>query len=185
RLAGVETTNGCTVVATAKTIEGTVPPWSRVFVFDSSYIPYIDSGAGFGTAADNRGNFQFNTPPGKYVIFVIGPAGDAAGIAITSPDSGKTGSVSKQQQLQLPGVVSGTVVTAASDTMLVFLEGMCQYQVLVTAGAFSLGSVPPGTYVLKVARISGSLIGIGLTILHEQRIQVNPGSVTPLTPIRF
>jgi hypothetical protein len=180
QIAGVETTNGCTVVATAAGIEGTVPPQSRVFVFDTSYIPYIDSGVGIGTAADNNGAFQFKTLPGKYNILVIGPTGEAAGIAITSGDAA---TVSKEQRLELPGAVSGTISSAAGDTLLIFLEGMCQYQIVSVPRSFILKNIPKGTYALKIARISSPGSGSGMKILREERVLVTAGSTTALGDI--
>ena len=185
RLAGVETTNGCTVVATATSIEGMAPPLSRVFIFDTSYIPYIDSGVGIGTATDDEGAFQFNTPPGNYHIFIVGPTGEAAGIAIKSPDAAHVGAVSKEQQLQPPGAVSGTISTEASDTLLVFLAGMCHYQLITAAGNFYLTNVPEGVYSLKIARVSGPQNGPVMEILHERLVSVNKGDTTVIGEIRF
>jgi hypothetical protein len=186
QLAGVETTNGCTVVATATDIEGTAPPLSRVFIFDSSYIPYIDSGVGIGTAVDDKGVFQFNTPTGgAYNIFIIGPTGEAASIAIKSPDSTDAGSVVKKQELQYPGAISGTISSAASDTFLIFLSGMCHYQLVPVARAFYLANIPEGVYSLKVARLSGPHRDPAMKILYEQVVQVYRGETAPIGQIGF
>jgi hypothetical protein len=185
QIAGVETTNGCTVVATATAIEGSAPPMSRVFIFDTSYIPYIDSGIGIGTAADEEGAFHFNTSPGSYHLFIVEPAGNSAGIAIKSPDSRTGGAVSKEQLLQKPGAVSGTISSATSDTFLVFLEGMCHYQVVTAAQTFYLKNVPEGTYRLKIARLSGPWNEGVVKILYEQQIRVSPKETVEIGDIRF
>ncbi len=184
QVAGVETTNGCTVVASAAAIEGTVPPFSRVFVFDAGYIPYIDSGVGIGTAADEAGTFQFATAPGAYTVFVVGPTGEAAGIPIESPDS-KNGTVSKNQVLHRPGAVSGIIAGAPSDTFLIFLAGMCQYQLAPAARTFYLAGVPEGTYTLKIARLSGASENPSLEFLHEQSVQVHQGDTAAVGWINF
>jgi hypothetical protein len=184
QIAGVETTNGCTITATATAIEGTVPPLSRVFLFDTSYIPYIDSGVGIGTAADNEGVFQFNTRPGNYNIFIIGPTGEAASIAITSPESTNTGSMSKKQELQNPGAISGIISSAVSDTFLIFLAGMCHYQLVSATHTFALINVPAGSYSLKIARLSGTRNAVPLDIVHEQAVMVYPGDTAALGEIR-
>ncbi len=185
QIAGVETTNGCTVVATAGAIEGIAPPLSRAFLCNAGYIPYIDSGIGIGTAADGKGAFQFSAPPGNYTIFIIGPTGEAAGIAITSPDSAGAGAVSKQQQLLYPGAVSGTVSNTTPDTLLVFLAGMCHYQVVFTTAAFYLQNVPEGTYILKIARLPGALTARSLEILHEQPVTVFQDEITAVGDVGF
>jgi hypothetical protein len=185
QIAGVETTNGCTVVATATAVEGTAPPLSRVFIFDTSYIPYIDSGFGIGTAVDNEGAFQFNIAPGSYHIFIIGPTGEAASIAIRSPNSADVGSVSKRQKLQHPGAISGIITNTVSDTFLIFLAGMCHYQVLPATHTFSLLNVPAGTYSLKIVRLSGLSYAAPLDMFHEQEVMVNPGDTTALGEIPF
>jgi hypothetical protein len=185
RLAGVETTNGCTVFATASGIEGTVPPSSRVFIFDTTYIPYVDSGVGIGTAADNNGFFRFNTPPGKYNVFIVGPTGELAGVAINSPSTdGDTSS--KQLPLQDPGAVSGTLSdSATSDTLLIFLEGMCHYQVTTAAHSFFLKNIPEGTYQLKIARLSSLLNSSALKIIYVKQIKITRGATTEFGEARF
>ena len=182
RLAGVETTNGCTVVATATSIEGSAPPMSRVFIFNERYIPYIDSGVGIGTAADGEGAFQCAAPPGVYHVFIIGPTGEAASIAIQSPGSA-SGAVSKNGLLQHPGAVSGTIAGRLSDTLLVFLSGMCHYQLLSTTRSFLLQNVPEGTYTLKIARLSNAIAGA--TILHEEPVTIAPDETTAIGDVGF
>ena len=51
-VSGVETTNGFTITATTTAIKGTAPAYSTVYLFDTGYIPYIDSGFGYGTAVN-------------------------------------------------------------------------------------------------------------------------------------
>ena len=185
RLAGVETTNGCTVVATATSIEGTAPPLSRVFIFNERYIPYIDSGIGMGTAADGEGAFRFSTSPGAYHVFIIGPTGEAANLSVESPGSSDTGHVSKNGRLRHPGAVSGAISSAVADTLLVFLSGMCHYQLLCAERSFFIKNVPEGTYLLEIARLSGAPSGLNREIVHEERVAILPDDTATVGAITY
>jgi len=185
KVAGVETTNGCTVVATASAIEGTAPALSRAFIFDSQYIPYIDSGFGIGTATDEQGKFRCPASPGSYNILVIDPSGNAASISITAPAATRGSTVSEHKQLYRPGAVSGTVSTAGRDTLLVFLQGMCQYQVILADRIFRLTNVPEGSYTLKMARLSGTAGGKLVEIVHEESVTVSQGQTVSIGTIGY
>jgi hypothetical protein len=184
KLAGVETTNGCTVVATATSVEGTAPPLSRVFLFGERYIPFIDSGLGIGTAADADGACRFSAPPGAYNVFIIGPTGEAAGFAVATPAAGAN-QVLRNGMLQRVGAVSGAVSAADSDTLLVFLSGMCHYQLLCAGRSFSLKSVPAGTYELVIARLTGSAAGVTWKTVRELAVTVSPDETAAVGEVSF
>jgi hypothetical protein len=179
-VSGVETTNGyATVTATETTIEGTAPPLSQVYMCDTGYIPYIDSGIGFMTSADVTGDFQFTRQAGRYTIAIISPRSDAAGVTVTSFAEDNH---SPQHLLELPGSVSGAVTGAVSDTFLVYLAGMSHYQVISGGQVFSLRTVPAGRYRLRIIKLSGTN-HTAVTILYDHEVSVNPGEAMPVGEI--
>jgi len=82
--------------------------------------------------------------------------------------------VSKEKLLQKPGAVSGVISRAASDTFLVFLEGMCHYQMVAASRTFYLRNIPEGTYMLKIARLSATQKTALMEILYEQQTTFIP-----------
>jgi hypothetical protein len=154
-VSGVETTNGITVVATTKTIEGTAPPYSQVYLFDTSYIPYIDIGTGFGTSVDLDGSFEFSVSPGTYNILVITRDRSEAGILqkTVSPDISGSDQPEKNT-LKKTGSVSGSVAAASEETILVYLAGTSYYQIFTGSSSFAFHSVPSGKGLLRCAVIS-------------------------------
>ncbi|MBN1576679.1 MAG: hypothetical protein JW913_09020 [Chitinispirillaceae bacterium] len=175
-VSGVETTNGngFTVTATALTIEGTAPPFSQVFVFDTSYIPYIDSGVGIVTSADRDGNYRITTSPGCYNVFVVTPDGAAAGVtAEMVADENRRNTSSQLHTMERPGSISGSIAETTDDPLLVYLAGMCHYTLISNRRDFHFITVPPGNYRLRIARLSWSAGTI--VILHDREISVKQG----------
>lgn len=177
-VSGVETTNGngFTVTATSTTIEGTAPPLSQVFLFDTGYIPYVDSGVGFATSADRNGNYRFDARPGRYHVFVVAPDAEAAGISseTISPHTAETASA-RSHSMERPGSITGSIVAEnASTPLLVYLAGMCHYELISSRRNFHFITVPPGDYRLRVARLSVEGIGT-VTLLYDHTVTVKPG----------
>jgi hypothetical protein len=171
-VSGVETTNGfATVITTPTTIEGTAPPLSQVYMCDTSYIPFIDSGIGFVTSTDLDGNFQFARRSGRYQVSIISPQGTTAGIVI---DSSTENSTAFQNTLERPGSISGSVSRATGDTLLVYLAGMSNYRLLSDGQHFSFTSVPGGDYRLRIIRVPG-INAPPVSILFEKRVTVHGG----------
>lgn len=178
-LSGVETTNGITVVATAETIEGTAPPYSQVYLFDTSYIPYIDIGTGFGTSVDFDGAFEFSVAPGTYNILVIVRDGSEAGILqkTVSPENSPGGEPEKND-LQKTGSVSGSVEADSGETILVYIAGTSYYRILTGSSSFSFQSVPSGKRVVRCTVITSeeSVRLITAGAVTELPVEVTPGS---------
>jgi hypothetical protein len=174
-VSGVETTNGtATVTTTSTTIEGTAPPLSQVYMCDTGYIPYLDSGIGYITSTDLDGNFQFTRKAGSYQISIISPQGAAAGININSAVPNAT---TIQNPLERPGSVSGTVTTTAGDTLLVYLAGTSHYRLATNGSTFLITSVPGGDYQLRIISVQGTT-PLSMAILFEKSVAVQPGEKT-------
>ena len=184
-ISGVETTNGngYTVTATSTTVEGAAPPLSQVFLFDTDYIPYIDSGIGIATTADRNGNYRFTARPGIYNVLVVAPDAGFAGISseTVSPDATAATST-RSHTMERPGSISGSVMEATDTPLLIYLAGMCHYELISTRRDFHFITVPPGTYRLRLARLSdtGTII-----VLHDRTITVKPAQAVQTGEIRI
>jgi hypothetical protein len=171
-VSGVETTNGyATVIATSTTIEGTAPPLSQVYMCDTGYIPFIDFGIGFITSTDFDGNFRFTRRPGSYHVSIFSPQGTTAGTVIESSTDNTT---AFQNSLERPGSISGSVTHTAGDTLLVYLAGMSQYQLVTNGQSFSFTSIPGGNYRLRII-IVPEINELPAAVLFEKRVSVDPG----------
>jgi hypothetical protein len=180
--AGIETTNGATVVVCAKSIEGTIPPFASVYVFDKNYIPYIDSGLGIATAANEDGYFLIN-----------GEKFDTLSVAVISSDksmsaifnAGSNG-LEHRTLLERPGIIEGTVMTNEPEPILVYIYGTGYYVLLKSSGVFEFKDLPQGTYILKAATVS-TAGPEGKAILKKQsmthQIVVTPDHKTIAAPV--
>jgi hypothetical protein len=182
-VAGVETTNGYTVTATSTTVEGTAPPWSQVFLFDTSYIPYIDSGVGIVTSTDMNGNYRIAARPGGYHVFVVAPDAGFAGISSETISSETTAAAStRSHTMERPGSITGSITEATGGPLLVYLAGMCHYELISTGRGFHFITVPPGDYLLRIARLSDEGRG-AISVLHDRTINVKPGEAVQVGEI--
>ncbi len=161
-VAGIETTNGATVVASSSSISGQAPVRSQVWVCDSAYIPIVDSGFARAVSVDDSGRFTIgNLPPGAYTVIVKTQNHDSGalfqGVRVGSNDT------AMRRLLEPTGSIEGTVVSASSSNagVLVFLVGTEYYQILPRAGSFDFGSVPAGTYELQACALALSGPGGG------------------------
>ncbi|MBN1306361.1 MAG: hypothetical protein JXA18_00485 [Chitinispirillaceae bacterium] len=180
-VSGVETTNGITVVATSESIEGTAPPYAQVYLFDTSYVPFIDSGTGLGTSVDSNGMFMFSVVPGTYNILVIARDGAEARMlqATILADQTEYGG-SRKEFLRETGIVNGSVAAGPEEMALVYLAGTSFYRVLTGSASFTFYTVPPGPCILRCARITAKESGdhYAAEIVASISIEVTPGSVT-------
>lgn len=145
--AGVETTNGAVVFVRAEGVDGIAPPHAIVSLFDKNYIPFIDSGIGIATVADENGNFSFK-----------GMKIDTVSLTMFSSDltnaayleSGAAGA-RFDTQLDGKGTLGGTVTAQGADMVLVFIAGTSFYSLQRGSGPFVITSLPEGTYKVKAA----------------------------------
>jgi len=168
-ISGVETTNGFTITATTDAIEGTAPAFSTVYLFDTAYIPYIDSGFGYGTAVTAEKDFRFPLSSGSYNIFVYSYSGDLGGTAqkVALADAAE----SRQKTMDKTTSISGFVTMPENTSALVYIPGSDFYRLLKESGPFTLTGIPAGTFRIKVARLSGTLSQ--LTVLHSVKVDVS------------
>ena len=145
--AGVETTNGVTIVASANKIEGITPPFSGVYLFNRDYIPFIDSGTGLGTTTGSEGGFRFTIEPtASYNIAVV--SADARTSALFSVSRSYTSD--DNVPLLRPAAITGSVSAAINGPILVILKGTGYYHLLSSPQTFTFESVPSGTHNLQV-----------------------------------
>lgn len=179
-ISGVETTNGFTVVATSQSIEGTASAYAQIFLFDTSYVPFIDSGVGFVTAADENGHFRFSAYPGTYNILAIDITDNSVGIisdAVITPDTIQSEVIHKDHFVKT-GSISGNLTSADNGRILVYLAGLCYYEVLTGSSQFTFTSVPPGTYELCFAVIN-STQPTSFELKNKTVITIESGKATP------
>lgn len=152
-VSGVETTNGVTVVATSGSIEGTAPPFANIYLFDTSYIPYINSGTGIATAADANGLFRILAAPGAYNVLALNPYYDEAGVISPAVINGESDNSSQTKRMQRVGSLRGSVLNGSVEggSTLVYLSGAGYYCVVNGSGTFSFNMVAPGPYRLCAA----------------------------------
>jgi hypothetical protein len=182
--AGIETTNGATVVASASSITGTVPPYARVALFDTAFIPMVYRGQGLTSTVDKTGIVEFtDLVPGVYTVIVETNDGRTAaafqGIAVGPSAS----DVTIHKMLEPTGTLAGTV-TAANDAgagLLVYLVGTGYYLALPGPGAFTFESIAPGNYELQAVGLSADGVYVTPTILSSgvsKMVTVNAGRET-------
>lgn len=156
QIAGVETTNGATVVMRDNSIEGSTPPFSSVYMFDTGYIPYIDRGLGIVLSSDDEGKFQLDGI-GKNVLNVQVVDNVNKVSAHLSVD--RRG-VEYKSELKSSGSLQGTVECTRSGRILVFIAGTGYYILLDQQGSFQFNSLPPGSYTVQAALLASSLNGV-------------------------
>lgn len=182
--AGIETTNGATIVVNANKVDGTIPPFSSVYLCEKDYIPYIDSGLGVATAADMDGYFLLNKIHGdSFSIAII--SNDKSLSALLNASS--TGS-SFKALLSKPGALEGSVTTSHQGTVLIFLCGTGYYILLDKPGPFMFKSLPAGKYRLYSAIVSEP-ISISKPFIKfsgsNLEIEITSGNMTTIPPLNI
>lgn len=170
-VSGVETTNGLSVTATTNAVSGKAPKKAQVYLCDTGYIPYINSGTGIQTASDMTGTFSFSIQPGLYTVVAISESGNAAAVTIATQSTAGQSPVSTQRTMENPGTITGAIAGAA-DTLLVYLAGTSYYQLLTEHRDFTITRIPPGDYLLRIIRLPAVSLS-GDIILYEEHIVVS------------
>lgn len=157
--AGIETTNGATVAASVSSITGTVPPYARVSVFGSTYIPVVDSGLGLTTAVGDSGVFGFEgLAAGVYTVVVeLRDKDKAAAFQGISVGPSAVDSV-RQKTLEPTGSLSGSVtaIPGSASAILLYLVGTDYYMALPAPGPFALEFIAPGIYELQAIGLASN-----------------------------
>ena len=184
-IAGVETTNGYTVVATSEDVEGTASPYSSVFVCDTGYIPFVDSGFGRVTSVNESGTYRLKAQPGRYNVMVISSDAGYAGFvqAAVSADPPPQEHRTDLLYMKESGSLNAHVTSATGYNLLVYLAGTCFHRELQGTGSIGFSALAEGGYKLRVARISSSG-NDGFTILLDTLVNVSPGIRTRVGPIQ-
>lgn len=171
---GVETTNGAVVYVHAEGVDGVTPPHAIVYLFDKNYIPFIDSGLGIATVADEHGKFSFK---GMSIdtVSVIMFSSDLMNAAYL--DFGAAGG-RFDTRLDGKGILNGTVAASDTDMILVYIAGTSFYSLQRGSGPFVINSLPEGTYkvtaaVLEKSAVSGSYVISKVST--PQSVAVAPG----------
>ncbi|MBN1307172.1 MAG: hypothetical protein JXA18_04595 [Chitinispirillaceae bacterium] len=76
--------------------------------------------------------------------------------------------------MERPGSITGSITEATGGPLLVYLAGMCHYELISTGRGFHFITVPPGDYRLRLARLSDSGRGAVISIMHDRTITVKP-----------
>ncbi|HLV31797.1 MAG TPA: hypothetical protein VKY57_09535 [Chitinispirillaceae bacterium] len=156
-LSGVETTNGYTVVASSNSIEGVAPKFSRVFLFDTSYIPYIGKGLGVVQVADEQGYYSFTCDSGVYNILIVDPLSNNSGIIKNVTCKNQHSYLeSHKGKLKKTGSVSGKIESDSKLKCLVFLSGLDYHEVVSENESYKFENVPPGEYLLQIILLDSS-----------------------------
>jgi hypothetical protein len=154
-MAGVETTNGATVVMRDNSIEGSTPPFSTVYMFDTGYIPYIDRGLGIVLASDEDGKFQLNGIGQKTLnVQVVDNVNNISALVPVDRQG-----LEYKSGLKRSGTLQGTIECTRSGRILVFVSGTGYYILLDKQGAFTIKSLSPGSYTVQAALLAPSLNG--------------------------
>lgn len=170
-VAGVETTNGFSVTASAEVVFGKAPPNSQVYLCDTHYIPFVNIGTGLQTVSNRIGKFDFAVMPGTYKIIIITPAGKSAGIDLESTTTSSTSQKTVSSTPELPGSITGTIHRATTDSLLLYLTGTAYYYLVTTNQEFTIGSIPPGKYRLRVVHLPNNK-RLPISPLHEELLLV-------------
>lgn len=168
-VAGVGTTNGCTVTASASCVEGSAPPFSSILLFDVNYTPYIDSGLGIITSVDNQGRFRFNNVDNSVLNVVIVDESGRSAVLFDSliVGNGGTKDSARSSSLSSTGTITGAVACRSlpQGKILVYCAGTDYYSLLSGPGDYSLASVPEGAYRIQAAVLGPDSAGIQPSIL--------------------
>ena len=183
-IAGVETTNGVTVVAHASSISVSSPAFSEVSLCNSAYIPFIDSGLALATSVGASGKYTFEgLKPGNYSVSIRDR--DRARATIfqelmvgpESRDSLRSGTL--QPMGSLAGIVTSTAQPGTE--ILLCLIGTEYYELLAGPGRFTFPSLPAGTYELQASILSTSdTMAVIIIISNSNRktVTIAPDSMT-------
>ncbi|HEX2956104.1 MAG TPA: hypothetical protein VHO70_04710 [Chitinispirillaceae bacterium] len=175
--AGVETTNGATVVMKDNRVEGTSPPYASVYLFDTSYIPFIDTGLGVATVSDQDGFFSMQQIHAKVINVQVVDTRRRSTVLISAGADGET----YRSELKPPGALSGNVETSRTGRILVYICGSGYYVFLDTNGEFSFKELPPASYKIQALLLSSAAAGekpVIVTSSAKVLVSVISGEVT-------
>jgi hypothetical protein len=168
--AGVETTNGATVVMREGRVEGTSPPFASVYLFDTSYIPYIDTGLGVATVSDEDGFFSIHQINTKTINVQVVDNRKRFAVLIEIGSDGET----HRSELKLPGTLSGSVETSKAGKVMVFICGTGYYVLLNGSGEWSFKELPPASYKVQAVVLSTTAVdGKPAIISSSAKVSVN------------
>lgn len=175
---GVETTNGCTVSASATDVTGTAPRNAQIYIISDSYLPYIDSGFALGTTADFSGNFECAIPQGTFFLYVND---ESSGKTVRIEASSHFAFTSRK--LGEPGSISGTI-QSEGRVFLVCLAGTPHYRLLTGKSDFRFDMIPAGDYRLIVYELDIS-DSDKRTMQYEEILSLATGEKVALPEIRI
>lgn len=176
---GVETTNGCTISASATDVSGTAPRNAQIYIISNSYLPFIDSGFAYGTTADFSGNFECAIPEGNFFLYVND---ETSGKAVRIEASSHLARTSRE--LGEPGSISGTIQRSEGRVFLVCLAGTPHYRLLTVKYDFRFDKVPAGDYRLIVYELDMSDSSI-TAMQYEETVSVDMGEKVSIPEIRI
>jgi hypothetical protein len=189
-IAGIETTNGVTVLAGASSISITSPAFAQISLCNSAYIPFIDSGLALATSIGSSGKYTFKgLEPGNYSIGISDQNRTKATIfqeltvGPESRDSMHSGT------LQSMGSLAGTVISIAQPgtEVLLYLIGTEYYVVLPGPGRFTFPALPDGVYELQASILATSdTLAVVVIISNSNRktVKIAPDSMTIADTLR-
>jgi hypothetical protein len=164
---GVETTNGAVVYVHAESVDGVTPPHAIVYLFDKNYIPFIDSGLGIATVADENGKFSFkglNIDTVSITMFSSDLL-NAAYLDVGASDG------RFDTRLDGKGMLNGTVTASETDMVLIYIAGTSFYSLQRGSGPFVINSLPEGTYKVAAAVLKKATDTSGYVIIKESITQ--------------
>jgi hypothetical protein len=168
--AGVETTNGATVVMKEGRVEGTSPPFASVYIFDTSYIPYVDTGLGVATASDEDGFFSVQQINAKNLNVQVFDNRKRIAVLMAIGADGET----HRSELKLPGTLSGNVETSSAGKVMVFICGTGYYVLLNGSGEWRFKELPPASYKVQAVLLSATAVDGKPAILSSSaKVSVN------------
>ncbi len=153
--AGVETTNGATVVMKDDRVDGTSPPYASIYLFDTSYIPYIDTGLGVVTVSDEVGLFSLRQISATAINLQVIDSRMHYTVLFTIGSNGET----YRSELKLPGSLTGTVESSGAGKVLVFICGTGYYVLLNGSGEWNFKELPPASYKVQAVLLSTTVAG--------------------------
>ena len=158
-VSGVETTNGFSVTATTGSITGKAPAYAQVFLFDTGFVPYLNSGTGLITTADAAGHFRFAATSAICNILVVDSGSNSAGILTYTPSDftdTNPSPASLSRQLSETGTLEGSLHSPGEEQTLLYLPGLCYYRIVNGSDSFTFPALPPGTYHLRIMKLRRS-----------------------------
>jgi len=176
---GSETPNSITLVSSFGHLYGTSNPHATVAgVYDSTYIPYNDSGFDTSLAANEKGLFDFgNLNNGTYNVIVFdtgsGNAAFFSGVKVGAGIGPDSFIMPLSPSNLLKGRISDTVGYIYSN-IPVYISGSPYYSMLDTLGLFTINKVPSGKYRLSAQVITDSRYG-GDTLDIDTSITLSGG----------